>query len=235
MLNVKIDRISYQYRDSDFILDDISFELNSGDILGIVGINGSGKTTMLDTISGLKNPKQGRILINDVEQNLRDFSKQIGYMPNELNLYEYLSLKDNLQFINLVRRTDLDSDDLEKCLEDIGLIDKQYDALSSLSRGMRQKFFYLAVTLHHPQILILDEPFTGLDPIQIDVFGSKLKEYAAEGNLIVFSSHILSFVSSLCNKVLMIDNGEIIENIIMSEKRAKKLELLENLFKKISR
>jgi len=99
---------------------------------------------------------------------------------------------------------------------------------------MKQKFSYLAVTLHHPQILILDEPFTGLDPIQIEVFGSKLREYAAEGNLIIFSSHILSFVASLCNRVLMIDNGKIIESITLSEKREEKLELLECLFKEIS-
>ncbi|MDR1521607.1 MAG: ABC transporter ATP-binding protein [Streptococcaceae bacterium] len=232
MDSFKMNKVNFRYKESDFAIQNFSFQLNKGEIVGLVGENGAGKSTLLNLIAGLEKSKSGDLFIDGKKITIDDRKNKISYLPTNFELYEYLSLYENLFFICSIRHLNLTIEYLQNLLKDIGLWERRNDSVCSLSTGLKQKFYFLIVTIHQPEFLIIDEPFTGLDPKQILIFQDKIRDFARNGGCVLFSSHILDFVANLCEKVILIKDGLNIEEV-QEGKAAEVQKYLENYFRHI--
>ena len=194
------------------ILKDVSFEIDEGDILAFIGPNGSGKTTTIKLILGLQNIDSGSVKINgyDVEKDFVKSIEKVGAIVENPDTYMYLSGWQNLKLVaNLYKG--VTDDDLKTIVKTVGLENRIHDKLSKYSLGMRQRLGIARALINKPNLLVLDEPTNGLDPEGIKDLRILLKRLAKEGMGILISSHNLAELESFCNKVLIIDNGVILE------------------------
>lgn len=203
--------LNFQYPNVEFGLSNIDLTVSGGKILGLVGENGAGKTTLLNILTGFLKPDSGEIFFQGKLLNRTNLIKDISYLPVDFELYDYLTLFENLLFVVRMRKLSITTQVLDQLLLDYQLVDRRDNKLSTLSTGMKQRFFFLVATLHQPKLLILDEPFTGLDPKQIIKFQQAIQDYAQKGNAVIFSSHILDFVATLCHQVLIMNDGKVIK------------------------
>ena len=195
-------------------VDRVEFEINPGEIVGYLGPNGAGKSTTVKMLVGMLKPSRGQILLNGrpIQNDLEDFKMRIGYVPEEAVLYSHLSGYEYLQLVGRLRGLNenemiLKIDALLKlCL----LSPYRHSPIVSYSKGMKQKIMMLAALLHNPEILILDEPFSGLDVSSVLVFRTLLKSLAASGRTILFSSHILEVIEKICDRVLIIHASRLV-------------------------
>ncbi len=201
------------------ILKNVSFEINSGDILGFIGPNGAGKTTTIKLILGLQSITKGRVVINgfDVEKQFEKAIEKVGAIVENPDLYMYLTGYENLQLMaNLYKG--IDKKRIDEVVRLVRLENRINDKVSKYSLGMRQRLGIAQAILHKPTLLILDEPTNGLDPEGIKEMRELLLELAEkEGMGILISSHNLAELDNLVNKVCIIKNGEIIETSGISE------------------
>ena len=192
----------------------VSFEIRRGEILGYLGPNGSGKSTTVKILTGLIEPTSGRVLLDgkNVRQDLNTYKRVLGYVPEEPFLYTHLSGREYLQLIGRLRQ--LPSQVLNKridaILEIFDLTASRHMAMASYSKGMRQKVLLSAALLHNPEILILDEPFSGLDVTAAQILKGLLKALAAEGKMIFYSSHVLEVVERVCDRVLILHQSRVV-------------------------
>ena len=194
------------------ILKDVSFEIDEGDILAFIGPNGSGKTTTIKLILGLQNIDSGSVKINgyDVEKDFVKSIEKVGAIVENPDTYMYLSGWQNLKLVaNLYKG--VTDDDLKTIVKTVGLENRIHDKVSKYSLGMRQRLGIARALINKPNLLVLDEPTNGLDPEGIKDLRILLKGLAKEGMGILVSSHNLAELESFCNKVLIIDNGVILE------------------------
>ena len=194
------------------ILKDVSFEIDEKDILAFIGPNGSGKTTTIKLILGLQNIDSGSVKINgyDVEKDFVKSIEKVGAIVENPDTYMYLSGWQNLKLVaNLYKG--VTDDDLKTIVKTVGLEDRIHDKVSKYSLGMRQRLGIARALINKPNLLVLDEPTNGLDPEGIKDLRILLKRLAKEGMGILISSHNLAELESFCNKVLIIDNGVILE------------------------
>lgn len=194
------------------ILKDVSFEIDEGDILAFIGPNGSGKTTTIKLILGLQNIDSGSVKINgyDVEKDFVKSIGKVGAIVENPDTYMYLSGWQNLKLVaNLYKG--VTDDDLKTIVKTVGLENRIHDKVSKYSLGMRQRLGIARALINKPNLLVLDEPTNGLDPEGIKDLRILLKRLAKEGMGILISSHNLAELESFCNKVLIIDNGVILE------------------------
>jgi ABC-2 type transport system ATP-binding protein len=196
------------------VVDQVSFTIRPGEILGYLGPNGAGKSTTVKMLTGLIEPTSGRMLFHgqDVHQDMRAFQSRTGYVPEEPNLYPHLSGREYLQLVGRLRglsRRALEPK-MDELLRLIGLWDDRHSVLAGYSKGMRQKSLVLAALLHDPQLLILDEPFSGLDVNAALVLRSLLRSLAARGKMLLYSSHVLEVVEKICDTVLILRQGRIV-------------------------
>lgn len=194
------------------ILKDVSFEIDEGDILAFIGPNGSGKTTTIKLILGLQNIDSGSVKINgyDVEKDFVKSIEKVGAIVENPDTYMYLSGWQNLKLVaNLYKG--VTDDDLKTIVKTVGLENRIHDKVSKYSLGMRQRLGIARALINKPNLLVLDEPTNGLDPEGIKDLRILLKKLAKEGMGILISSHNLAELESFCNKVLIIDNGVILE------------------------
>jgi predicted permease len=192
----------------------VSFTLNPGEILGYLGANGAGKSTTVKMLTGLIEPSDGRILFegHSVYDNFTAYQRRIGYVPEEADLYPHLSGWEYLQLAGRLRgmpRGILEPR-IEEFLRLFSLWEDRHDPLSSYSKGMRQKILLSGALLHNPDLLILDEPFSGLDVTSALMLRNLLGKLAAQGKMILFSSHVLEVVEKVCTKVLILRKGEVV-------------------------
>ncbi len=214
---LKVEKISKKIGKKQ-ILKNISFELNSGDILAFIGPNGAGKTTTIKCILGLQKINSGNIFINGYDIK-KDFNKAIaktGCIVESPDVYLYLSGMDNLK-IQARMYKNVIKDDINRVIELVGLEKRIYDKVSKYSLGMKQRLGIAISLLNSPSLLILDEPTNGLDPEGIKDLRILLKRLAKSGVAIMISSHNLSELESFCNKVCIISNGKIVEETSISE------------------
>ncbi|MGB9679705.1 MAG: ABC transporter ATP-binding protein [Thermoanaerobacteraceae bacterium] len=204
------------------ILDNISFSVSRGDIYGLIGPNGAGKTTTLKIITGLMKPDQGRIIINgfDLSKNHDEAISNIGAIIENPSLYEYLSGIDNLKIVAKMRS--INYKELDKIIDIIGLKDRINDKVKKYSLGMKQRLAIGCAIVSSPKVLILDEPTNGLDPTGIIELREFLKILSTKDTTILISSHQLSEIEQICNKVAFINNGKIlmedsVENILKNK------------------
>ena len=194
------------------ILKDVSFEIDEKDILAFIGPNGSGKTTTIKLILGLQNIDSGSVKINgyDVEKDFVKSIEKVGAIVENPDTYMYLSGWQNLKLVaNLYKG--VTDDDLKTIVKTVGLENHIHDKVSKYSLGMRQRLGIARALINKPNLLVLDEPTNGLDPEGIKDLRILLKRLAKEGMVILISSHNLAELESFCNKVLIIDNGVILE------------------------
>ena len=191
-------------------IEDVSFKLSKGDIYGFIGPNGAGKSTTIRTIMGLINKNSGKIFINGKELDINDINTKqiIGYLPSEVNLYGDLTVKEMFNY----HETFYDKDIHKNRIELVKLLKiNENKKIEDLSLGNLKKVGIVLALMHEPEFLILDEPTSGLDPIMQNVFHDILKKEIKKGTTILYSSHVLSEVSNLCNKVGFIKDGVIIK------------------------
>ena len=195
------------------ILKDVSFEINSGDILAFIGPNGAGKTTTIKLMLGLQKINKGHISINgyDIKKNFVKAISKLGAIVENPDTYMYLSGYENLKMAQSLYGIH-DEAELQAIIKKIGLEKRIKDKVSKYSLGMRQRLGIGLALVNHPNLLILDEPTNGLDPEGIRDLRNLLKELAKEGMAIFVSSHNLAELESFCNKVVIIQNGIIIDS-----------------------
>jgi ABC-2 type transport system ATP-binding protein len=191
-------------------VDDLSFTVASGDILGLVGPNGAGKTTTLRMISGILPPTRGTVAIggHDIKRNPVQAKKQLAFIPDEPRFFEYLTVSEHLRFTARIYHVDDFEEKHKKLIELMELGGKENALPRMLSRGMKQKLGLACALLHDPSVLILDEPLTGLDPLGIRKMKDMIIEKGRSGVSVIVSSHLLPLVEEICSHVLIIQKGK---------------------------
>ena len=194
-------------------VDDISFTINEGEIIGLLGPNGAGKSTTMNMLTGFIEQTDGEIIINgyDMLKKPKKAKKEIGYMPEGVPLYTDLTVKEFVTYMAEIKNVDRKQrkEKVQKIIEQTGLKDVEKKLVKNLSRGYKQRTSMAGALVGEPKILILDEPTVGLDPKQITEIRNLIKELG-KTHTIILSSHILSEVSQICNKVIIINKGKIV-------------------------
>ena len=214
---------------------DVSFDIRPGQILGYLGPNGSGKTTTVNMLLGLLEPSQGSVLFHgrDIQHDLVGYRRLVGYVPEEPNLYPYLSGREYLELVGRLRglSAPLLAQKIPALLELFGLAHDMDMAIGSYSKGMKQKVLISAALLHDPELLIFDEPLSGLDVTTALVFRSLVRTLADRGKTILYSSHALEVVEKLCSKVIILYRGQVVAHDSVSRLRdLMALDSLEAVF-----
>ena len=216
-------------------LDNINLEIKSGQVFGILGPNGSGKTTFLKIIAGVLESTSGSVFINDLNTNKdRDMVKKIvGYVPETPTLYESLTPREFLNFVASVRGINENKfkERAENFCNAFGLKDNLDEPIGSLSFGTKQKVAVIGAMLHDPEVLVLDEAMNGLDPKSSKILKTLLKDFAARGRCVIFSTHIMEVAEDLCDRLAILYKGKIItEGTLQDLKNGSKEQNLEDIF-----
>ena len=184
----------------------ISLEVKEGEIMGILGPNGAGKTSLIRMIMDINAPDSGEINLN---LDTKDWQSKVGYLPEERGLYKEAKVKDILVFLGslkgLSKKEALNESKI--WLDKFDLTDNLNDEIKELSKGMAQKVQFAACVLHKPKLLILDEPFSGLDPVSQDLMKEEIKRLAESGVAIMLSSHQMNLVEEVCDRIFLLDQG----------------------------
>ncbi|MCP4215864.1 MAG: ABC transporter ATP-binding protein [bacterium] len=220
------------------VVKKVSFRANRGEILGYLGPNGAGKSTTVKMLAGLVEPTIGAIYLDGkrVDDDMTEFKKRIGYLPEQGDIYPHLSGQEYLQLVGRLRRIpeELLNTKINGLMEQLGLGIDMLLPISSYSKGMKQKVLIAASLLHDPDILLLDEPLSGLDVTTTLIFKDILTRLAAMGKIIIYSSHILEVVEKICSRVIVINRGTIVADDSV-ERLSDLMELpsLESIFKEL--
>lgn len=205
---LKVENVTKYYGDV-LAVDDLSFEIKGGEIFGLLGVNGAGKTTTFRMIMGLIEPNKGHITINDkpVDYNT---CERIGFLTEERSLLTKLTVREQAMYYGTLKGMK-ESDILEKLdywLDKFGISEYKTRKIKELSKGNQQKVQFITSVIHEPDLLVLDEPFTGLDPINVELFMSVIKEFKEKGKMILFSSHRMEHVELFCEKLVILKKGK---------------------------
>ena len=196
------------------VLRDVSFSIGRGETVAYLGANGAGKTTTVKVLTGLLEPGRGRILLDacDVSSDLVAYRRRLGYVPETAEVYPFLSGREYLLLVGRLRSLPEKPlrERVDELLEILGLAEHRHQMLGSYSKGMRQKVLISAAVLHDPEILILDEPLSGLDVTFVLVTKALLTGLAARGKIILYSTHMLDVAEKLCRRALILHQGRIV-------------------------
>jgi len=193
-------------------LDNISFEIKTGEIVGFLGPNGAGKSTMMKIITGFIPASSGKVMVNDLEVGTDNIEvrKQIGYLPENNPLYPEMYIREYLGFVASIYKTGVPKKkQIDDIIELTGLLPEQKKKIGALSKGYRQRVGLAQALIHNPAVLILDEATTGLDPNQIVEIRNLIKE-AGKKKTVMLSTHIMQEVEAICDRVIIIDKGIIV-------------------------
>src|SRR5712675_1701851 len=206
---IDVEHFSKRYGDFRAV-EDLSFKVEPGQIVGLVGANGAGKTTTLRAITGILKPSGGSIRIQgfNIETDPIEAKRRFAYIPDTVHPYDLLTVTEHLHFIALAYRIKDAEKKYDALLEELELADKKNEIASNLSRGMLQKLSLACAFLREPQVVILDEPLTGLDPRGIRNIKNSIRRRAAAGTSFLLSSHLLVLVEALCDRVLIVNRGQ---------------------------
>ncbi|MCP4567507.1 MAG: ATP-binding cassette domain-containing protein [FCB group bacterium] len=209
--------ISKSYGDVTAV-ESLDLSVPKGSIYGIIGPNGAGKTTTIRMIMDIIAPDSGQILI-DGNPPGNDFKNRVGYLPEERGLYKKMTLREVLLFLGQLKQTSKKKlgKDMDVWLDRMGLADYKNKKVENLSKGMQQKLQFITTLLHEPDLIILDELFSGLDPINIELIKNIVLELKAEGRTILFSTHVMEQAEKLCEYICMINRGQKVLDGSMSQ------------------
>lgn len=220
-------------------VDDISFCARPGEVTGYLGPNGSGKTTTMKMITGLIEMTFGHILFEGkaIKDDLIAYKRRMGYVPEEPYLYTHLSGTEYLTMVSQLRNLPQrgSSEQIDGLLRLLSLHDDRHASISGYSKGMRQKVLIAAALLHNPDLLLLDEPFSGLDVGSALVLRSLIQELAARGKVVLFSSHELDTVERVCTRVVILHRGKLVADDSIAHLRSlMELPTLEAIFSQLA-
>ncbi|MBC6003628.1 ABC transporter ATP-binding protein [Paraclostridium tenue] len=228
---LKIINLSKSYKNKKAI-DNISIEVNKGELFGFIGHNGAGKTTTIKSIVGIHNFEEGDILINSksIKKNPIECKKDIAYIPDNPDIYESLTGIQYLNFMaDIFEVSKNEREEKIKYYSEKFEINKSLgDLISSYSHGMKQKLVIISALIHSPKILILDEPFVGLDPKASFILKEIMRDFCNNGGCIFFSTHVLEVAEKICDKIGIIKGGKLIAYGNTNEVKGDKS--LENIF-----
>ncbi|WP_124058860.1 ABC transporter ATP-binding protein [Vaginisenegalia massiliensis] len=191
-------------------VQDVSFEIQDGSILGIIGQNGSGKTTIFRMILDFLTPENGGTVLWDGKDIGKGIYDIVGYLPEERGLYEKLTIEQQIFYFAQLRgmkKADIDAK-IDLWLKKFNVKGKRKDLVKTLSKGNQQKVQLIATLIHEPKLVILDEPFSGLDPVNADYLKQGILDLKANGSCVIFSSHNMNNVEEICDQLVMIHNGK---------------------------
>lgn len=193
--------------DTKKVLGDLSFEVKKGEVFGLLGPNGAGKTTIIRIILDIIRADHGEIKIfgEKFDENLKE---KIGYLPEERGLYQKITVLECLKYFAELKNVKKSEDKIDFWLDKVGLRDYKKKKIEGLSKGMQQKIQLVAAFIHSPELLILDEPFSGLDPINTKMVKDILLDLKREGKTIILSTHQMDQVERTCDRILMINRGK---------------------------
>lgn len=211
-------------------VDNLSFSVNSGEIVGLLGPNGAGKTTTIRCVASLLQPSSGTILLNghNVADDPVAAKRTLAFVPEVPNPYEMLTVMEHLRFIAAAYRMEEDLVHAEEILTRLDLWDKRNDLGASLSKGMRQKLACACAFIHQAQVFCFDEPLIGLDPKGMRELKSMMMERRAQGNAILISTHMLDTAERLCDRVIILKKGQLIVQGTVSELKSQLMSSAES-------
>lgn len=226
---ISIRNVSKSYDGKVKVLDNVSFDIKDGEIFAFIGHNGAGKTTMIKSIIGILDFDSGDIIINNysIKSDPIKCKKEMAYVPDNPDLYENMRAIDFINFVCDMYDVS-NRGNIIKYAKMFEIDDKLYNDISSFSHGMKQKVALIAALAHNPNVIIMDEPFVGLDPKAVYDVKEIMKKMAHEGKIIFFSTHILDVAEKLCDRVAIIKDGKIVK--IGKMKDIKGDESLEQVF-----
>ncbi|MDD5980406.1 MAG: ABC transporter ATP-binding protein [bacterium] len=218
---IEIKNVSKTYNGTKKALNNVSFDVKDGEIFAFIGHNGAGKTTMIKSLVGILDFDSGDILINNksIKENPIGCKKEMAYVADNPDLYENMTAIDFINFICDMYDTSYEvrKENILKYAKMFEIEDKLKSDISSFSHGMKQKTALIAALSHNPKVLIMDEPFVGLDPKAVFDIKQIMKQMTKEGKTIFFSTHILDVAEKLCDRVAIIKNGNIVKVGSMNE------------------
>jgi ABC-2 type transport system ATP-binding protein len=220
-------------------VDDVSFQAKAGEITGYLGPNGSGKSTTMKMIAGLMGTTSGKIFFDGqpIQRDLLGFKRRMGYVPEEPFLYSHLSGLEYLIMVSQLRELPAKrtAERIDGLLRLLSLHSDRHAPLSSYSKGMRQKILFSAAVLHNPDLILLDEPFSGLDVPTSLVLREVIRELAARGKVVLFSSHELETVERVCSHVVILHRGKVVaDDYIQRLRTLMALPTLEEIFSELA-
>ncbi|MDY6023543.1 MAG: ABC transporter ATP-binding protein [Candidatus Borkfalkiaceae bacterium] len=228
---LKIENLTKKYGDK-VAVNNLSLEINKGEIYGFIGHNGAGKTTTLKCVVGISDFDEGKITLNgvSVKESPVEYKKKIAYIPDNPDLYEYMTGIKFLNFISDVFGIDTNTrkEKIDKLSEQFEIKNDLGKPISTYSHGMKQKLAIIAAWIHSPEFIIMDEPFVGLDPKAAHILKGMMREACDNGCAIFFSTHVLEVAEKLCDKIAIIKKGDLIKSGTMEEVKGD--DSLEDVF-----
>ena len=209
---LKVENVTKKYGDLTAV-DNLSFEVKEGEIFGLLGLNGAGKTTTFRMIMGLLDDYQGKITLNDkkIDYSITD---NIGFLTEERSLLTKMTVLEQIQYYGVLKGMDYDEIEgkLDKYLKEFDIEEYKNKKIKELSKGNQQKVQFISAIIHEPKLLILDEPFSGLDPINVELFKKVILDLKKKKTMIIFSSHRMEHVELFCEKLVILLKGKSVLN-----------------------
>ncbi len=217
---IELKGISKRYEDT-VAVDGIDYRFQPGKVTGFLGPNGAGKSTTIRMVMNIIAPDEGRITV-DGKPLSEGFRNRLGYLPEERGLYKKMKVIDHLVFFGTLKGLSRGEARRrgERWLDRIGLTDRAQSKVEDLSKGMQQKIQFVGTLLHDPELVLLDEPFSGLDPINSEALKEIMMELRAEGKTVIFSTHVMDQAEQLCDDIVLIDEGRIVLHGDLAEIRS---------------
>jgi len=213
MLEIK--GLTKKYKNADKnAIEDINLTIENGDIYGFIGPNGAGKSTTIKCLVGIHSFEKGSIMLDglSIKDNPIEFKHQISYVPDNPDLYEFLTGMEYINFVSNVYDEDVSKEDIINLAKKFNLENNLLEPIRTYSHGMKQKIALIGALIHKAKLIVLDEPFVGLDPKAAFDLKKIIKELCQNGMMVFFSSHVLEVVEKFCNKIAIIKNGQIVSS-----------------------
>ncbi|HEY5123690.1 MAG TPA: ATP-binding cassette domain-containing protein [Ignavibacteria bacterium] len=222
-MSIKVENLT-KYYGSQAAVKDISFEINTGEIVGFLGPNGAGKSTTLKMITTYLSPSSGKVFVDDLDISEKSIEvrKKIGYLPEQNPLYSDMNVLEYLEYaaeLQSIPKTEI-KDAVKKMVKVCGLIEVKHKDIGELSKGFKQRVGLAQAMIHNPELLLLDEPTSGLDPNQIAEIRKLIKDLGKH-KTVMLSTHILQEVQALCDRIIIINNGEIVADNTSEDLKSK--------------
>lgn len=233
---IEFKNVTKSYNGKTNSVDNLNLTINDGEVFGFLGANGAGKTSTLKMLTGINELTSGTITINgyDIEKNPMQAKKSFGYVPDSPDMFLKLTGMEYINFMGDIYKVpkELRMSRLTELAAKFGLENSLQDKIQSYSHGMRQKIIIIGALIHEPDVWILDEPLTGLDPKAAFDLKEMMREHAAKGKIVLFSTHVLEVAEKVCDKIAIIKKGKLIATGTMNEIKSKynSEDSLEKLF-----
>jgi len=223
-MGIEVKNLSKAYG-SQMALNNVSFKINDGEIVGFLGPNGAGKSTTMKIICCYLNPTSGEVLVNNdsIKTKPTAIKSNIGYLPENNPLYEDMYVKEFLRFIAGIHKIENKTKAVEEVIQRVGLSKEAHKKISQLSKGYQQRVGIAQAIIHDPKVLILDEPTSGLDPNQLEEIRSLIKELGKD-KTVMLSTHIMQEVESICDRIIIINNGQMVVDQDLENNPSKELK-----------